>query len=83
MKIEVNILQTVTETGKKFYGGEVLLNKDRIKIIPYMDDKTKVEKYLNCLRKNLKVRTADSFIFITYKDNSGNSIEYWNNVYLP
>lgn len=80
-KIEVKLIESETTTGKIMYGGRVYLNNKQIKFIPIMDiRKTKMEKYLGFLRKNLKVEHVDLYTYVRYVDDSGKSCDYWDNV---
>lgn len=50
------------------YGGKVYLNNNIIKFIPICTTYEKMNKYINILKKGLKVVQQDGFIWVMYTD---------------
>jgi len=80
MKLSFEILEVLTESNEKMYGGKVYLNNNIIKFIPIGHSLKKIEKYINILKKGLKVVQQDGFIWVIYTDSKGQNMEYWNNI---
>lgn len=80
MKLSFEIVEALTESNKKMYGGKVYLNNNMIKFIPIGHTFKKIKKYIDILKKGLKVVQQDGFIWIIYTDPKGKEMEYWNNI---
>lgn len=80
MGLSFEIVEALTESNKKMYGGKVYLNNNMIKFIPFCDTYKKMDKYIDILKKGLKVVQQDDFIWVIYTDPKGQDMEYWNNI---
>lgn len=80
MELSFEIIEATTESNKKMYGGKVYLNNNIIKFIPIGHTLKKIEKYIDILKKGLKVVQQDGFIWVIYTDPKGRQTEYWNNI---
>lgn len=83
MRLSFEIVEALTESNKKMYGGKVYLNSNMIKFIPICQTFKEMEKYIAILKKGLKVVQQDDFIRVIYTDPKGKQVEYWNNIKVP